>query len=363
MIFGNFANAVKGVLHLPESGYRMAPDGSGVIWLVGESDSAGATSPCFQVALPEIKGYIVRASAMPYPGAEPTATLTITLKDRFAGSWSYAVTTAGSKDFKAGNPAPALDGPLELSIDTLGAASKKVLIALIVSETPTGPAGAAGTGLEAGGAAGAILQKDSSTDYDTSWLAIGTKGKIPRVTNAATALEYVSPLNLSADRDSILAQTVARDQLIGTSLSITAGTLYLGAVRVRLGVSIATMGFMTGFVPATTPTNWWLAIYDTALNLLNQTADQLTAALAANTVYEIALTSAYAPTADTTVYFGLMIAAGVAPSIARAQVTNTAISGILPMLGSTSTTGLTTTPPDPASALTAIGQIPWIYGK
>lgn len=45
------------------------------------------------------------------------------------------------------------------------------MTSLILPSGPPGPQGTPGLGVPAGGAAGAVLQKKSATDYDTQWLA------------------------------------------------------------------------------------------------------------------------------------------------------------------------------------------------
>jgi hypothetical protein len=57
---------------------------------------------------------------------------------------------------------------------------------------PAGPQGAAGGGVPVGGTAGQLLQKNSSTDYDASWLSTTAFGRgFLALVDAAAALSYI----------------------------------------------------------------------------------------------------------------------------------------------------------------------------
>ena len=123
-----FDKAEKGEIF--ETAQFVDDEGNGVITLVAESDSGGAVSPCFSAWGPTITGVLVRASAISVSGFAPTATSAITLTDEFGGSWSWSVITAGSSDFIASGDSPWLHGRFKVSIDTMGAASKRWKITL-----------------------------------------------------------------------------------------------------------------------------------------------------------------------------------------------------------------------------------------
>lgn len=58
---------------------------------------------------------------------------------------------------------------------------------------------------------------------------------------------------------------------------------------------VTSLSFQSGATAVGTPAHWWFALYDTAATpaLIAQTADQLTAAWAANTVKTLALSAPY----------------------------------------------------------------------
>lgn len=119
-----FVKAAVGKVY--EDAMFIDDEGNSVLTFVAESDSGGATSPCFDAWGPEVHGVPVRASAISVYGYAPTATSTITIYDDKGGSNAYAVTTAGSTDFRtAATSSWYFDGALRFSIDTMGAASKR----------------------------------------------------------------------------------------------------------------------------------------------------------------------------------------------------------------------------------------------
>ena len=74
--------------------------------------------------------------------------------------------------------------------------------------------------------------------------------------------------------------------------ALTTQVMTSAAVLLLAGDIITNASFRSGATAAGVPTNWWFALYDTAGALLGQTADQLTAAWAANATKTLALVGA-----------------------------------------------------------------------
>lgn len=76
--------------------------------------------------------------------------------------------------------------------------------------------------------------------------------------------------------------------LAATGTGVAIGT----RVYLRKGDLVTNLSFVSGNTAAGTPTNWFHALYDPDGVLLSQSADQLTAAWAANTAKKLALGTA-----------------------------------------------------------------------
>lgn len=152
--------------------------------------------------------------------------------------------------------------------------------------------------------------------------------------------------------------------LMGASSAFTptSGTLYLTFGRAYPG-TISNLSY--AFVAAATlPANWWFALYDDDLALVAQTADQTTTAIGVNSMKTVALTTPYTVKRPMNLYAGFMLnAVGVATVICvgGALLQGVATIGGVLRAGS-STTGLTTTPPNPAASLTFVAANLWCIG-
>lgn len=156
-----------------------------------------------------------------------------------------------------------------------------------------------------------------------------------------------------------VAETIPRS-IGGTNVAaLTSGTLLLMAVYLRAGQRVANISFCSGTTAAGTPTNQFFALYDINRNLLAQSANATTAAWAANTIKTLAMTASYTATTTGLYYVGVMVSATTVPSLAGLAANNAAFHAAAPILVGNSTTGLTTTLPNPAAAITAGANKVW----
>ncbi len=145
----------------------------------------------------------------------------------------------------------------------------------------------------------------------------------------------------------------------GTESSPSSGWLYLCPIWLPKGLVVSSISFTSGNTAGATLTNQWFALFNSSRVALARTADQTTAAWAANTTktLNIAQATAGAATTYTTTYTGLhyigfLIAATTVPSIigeGRLITGGTAAPG----LGATGSGGQTTPPTVTAGAYTA----------
>lgn len=159
-----------------------------------------------------------------------------------------------------------------------------------------------------------------------------------------------------------LYQTFDR-RLCGGSRTTATGVMEMSAIFLPAGLVVASIVmFSVGAV--TTNTHNWAALYTNNLALLAQSADDTTAGdFGANTKITKTLSAA-----QTTAYSGLYYIAWMQTSsgqntmLSSPAITASAIMGLdPPILAGTSTSGLTTTAPAAAAALTNAGTIQQIY--
>ena len=137
------------------------------------------------------------------------------------------------------------------------------------------------------------------------------------------------------------------------------------AVPVNVGDIISNITFVSGATAAGTPTNYFFALYNSSGTLLAQTADQLTAAWAADTAKTLSLATAQTMTADGFVYASCMVKATTVPSLVGALLPRAAVStGFLSSaaqvrLAGNSGSALTATAPATIATPTAQVQIPY----
>jgi hypothetical protein len=141
---------------------------------------------------------------------------------------------------------------------------------------------------------------------------------------------------------------------------LSSGRLSLAAIWLPAGTLISSISFWSATTAANTPTNQLFGLYDINRNLLMSTANATTAAWAANSEKNLALTSAFTTTYTGVHYLGIMVTAAGAPTLKG----NTAkvggqLNAAAPSMGGTSTTGLTTALPATAAAPAAVTTSFW----
>lgn len=151
-----------------------------------------------------------------------------------------------------------------------------------------------------------------------------------------------------------VAETIPRYLATTNTSALTSGTLFLQGIYLTAGQLVSNIGIISATTAAGTPTNYFFALYDGNRNLRAQSANQTTTAWAANTAKTLAMTTPYRVPTSGMYYIGLMVAATTVPTIHGGPAkANAVVSSTIPILHGNSTTGLTTTLPDPAAAITA----------
>jgi hypothetical protein len=170
-------------------------------------------------------------------------------------------------------------------------------------------------------------------------------------------------------RDLALAPTGAKGETLSRMSATLSGATVLSTGRLSLvacylptGALISSITFVAGSQAAVTPTAQWFALYNSARGLLAQTVDDTTTSWAANAAKTLSIASPFTTTYSGLYYLGVMVAAGTVPSLNAVTVPSDA-TALVPIISGTSTTGLTTTAPATADALTALTRVPYAYAS
>lgn len=157
------------------------------------------------------------------------------------------------------------------------------------------------------------------------------------------------------------AETINRYLCTETnSTGAASGTLRLDAIYLKAGQLVSNISYFSATTAAGTPTNGFFALYDGNRNLLAQSANFTTEAWAANTIKTKAMTTAYRVPVSGIYYVGIMIKATTVPTYkGNTAKTGGQLAGTAPILHGNSSTGLTTTLPNPAAAITVGTSTIW----
>lgn len=126
---------------------------------------------------------------------------------------------------------------------------------------------------------------------------------------------------------------------------IISGRMSLTLIRIPKGKVVSNITFVSGSTAATAPTHQWFCIYDKNRNKLAVTVDDGATAWAANTPKTLALSAPWTCPADDYYYVGVVVVATTVPNFSGATLA-LGLSGIAPVIASSTDSGLT----DPASA-------------
>lgn len=166
------------------------------------------------------------------------------------------------------------------------------------------------------------------------------------------------------DRNFGIAGSIAEtiDRRICTETNTTAptasGTLFMQAIWLNAGQVCTNISFHSATTASATPTNGFFALYDGSRNLLAQTANFTTEAWAATSIKTKALTTPYTVPLTGLYYVAIMITATTIPTLkGNTARTGGQLASQAPIIAGASTTGLTTTLPNPAAAITANGLV------
>lgn len=169
--------------------------------------------------------------------------------------------------------------------------------------------------------------------------------------------------NASATTPNPIAETMPRASVttVTTVNAQTSGTLYMVGLAIPQGQLIAAISVAVGTTAAGTPTHGCLALYNSSLVLLGQSADSAGGAVAASTLYTQSLQTPIITAYSGLYYIGILCVAATAYTL-MGSVSATELTNIPPIISATSTSGIATgQAPAPAGALTAVVGIPYAF--
>lgn len=166
--------------------------------------------------------------------------------------------------------------------------------------------------------------------------------------------------------DGLYRASIPRVLASADGAALTTQVMTSVGLFLRAGDRVTNLTFLSGGTAAATPTNWWFALYSSATTpaLLQQSADQLTAAWAANTPKTLALATPADIEVDGVYYAAVMVKATTAPTLAGAAPRAAAAGPVVAAgygekaLAVTSGAALTTTAPATIASPTTVSTVP-----
>jgi hypothetical protein len=152
-----------------------------------------------------------------------------------------------------------------------------------------------------------------------------------------------------------LAETMDRNDCPEVNtVSGTTGQIRCQAIWLSAGTIVTNISFHSATTAAGTPTHYVFALYDISRTLLASTADQLTAAWAANTIKTLAVGTPYVVPTTGLYYLMVSVVATTVPTLKGSTAkTGAQLAGQAPIIqGLSSTTYATGTAPASLAALT-----------
>lgn len=163
----------------------------------------------------------------------------------------------------------------------------------------------------------------------------------------------------------LIRENVPRWAANANNTAVGTGVMLSASIPLCAGDLITNLSFRSGGTAGATLTNWWFALYDDSATpaLLSQSADQTSAAWAANTTKTLALATPQRIQRDGIYWAAFMVAAATVPTLQGITVVTggaaAAISGQA-VLAQTSGSGLTTTAPATIASPTASLLLPYV---
>lgn len=182
---------------------------------------------------------------------------------------------------------------------------------------------------------------------ELGWRVVDTEGELQQAFGPFIALQnYGITGSLAETLDRNFCPEVNTAALVSQRLQMQAIWLLAGTLITNISFYSATTALATG-------SNQLFGLYDIDRNRLGVTNNDGATAWGANTIKTLALTTPYTVQRTALHYLGIMVHATTVPTLkGGTAIAATQLRNEPPIIGGSSTTGLTTTLPDPAAAIT-----------
>lgn len=201
-----------------------------------------------------------------------------------------------------------------------------------------------------------VLQAGESAVYEDGqgWKFTDINGQLKQSVGQAPLIPNYGPSGCKAE-------TFPRQWLDETNVSLlSTGRVSMQSIWLVAGTVLTSISISSATTAANTPTNQLFGLYDGSRNLLATTSNDTTTAWGANTVKTLHLTAQYTVPSTGLYYIGVMVTATTVPTIkGNAAPSGSQLHGLAPILNGTSSTGITTTLPNPAAAITVTTTSFW----
>lgn len=145
------------------------------------------------------------------------------------------------------------------------------------------------------------------------------------------------------------------------NVALTTQVMTSTPLMLAAGDVVTNLSFVSGATAAATPTNYWVALYDTSATpaLIAQSADQTSTAWAANTVKTLALSSPYTVPKTGVYWAAIHVKAGTVPSLLGAVAAPPILTGERRMAQTSGGGTLTATAPATITSASAANFVPF----
>lgn len=155
-------------------------------------------------------------------------------------------------------------------------------------------------------------------------------------------------------------ETFPRLFVNGTTSPVS-GTMRMSPIWLPAGALITSISMFSGATALVSGSNQWFALFNSSRALLRQTVDDGATAWGAGAKKTLALTSTFTTTYTGLHYIGVNIVAATTPTLLSFSGGGFASCSEPPILGGPSSSGLTTTAPDPADVIGGSSFIPYAF--
>lgn len=191
-------------------------------------------------------------------------------------------------------------------------------------------------------------------------LTLGETGQWVHYDTTGAPYAYNGPVKPNLGITGTLAETIQRELCTETNTTVAAsGTLNMQGIYLYAGTLVSSISLCSATTAASAPTHYQFGLYDSSLNLLASSADQTSAAWAAQTLMTLPMQTPYRVPTSGFYYIGYFMTAGTVPTLKGFTARSASqLAAATPVVQGTSSTSITALP-NPAASVTAATASFW----